>query len=345
MGKFDNKKSISTVAGIPAVVVLAVVLAVVGGLVLWAVYGPAHTPGGADHGAVVGSHGTEPVKPAETEPETVPGQTENNDATEPVRPAESEPGTVPGQTENNDSTEPVKPVETEPETVPGQTENNDATEPVKPAETEPGTVPGQTESTNPSADDTEPATLQLPVALEEGRLEVTSLFQSSGINPDCGNREGTDIATIALKNNSEYFLTEATVTAILADGTKIRFLATNLPSGKTAMVFSGDNISLPKDAVCVSIDCKAQWDKSGQTMPQGISASADGMMVTVMNDTAQDIPELIVYCCTPLGEVYFGGTSYKYTINDLPANGSRTFMAVDCIVGLAEVVRIETTQG
>ena len=201
-----------------------------------------------------------------------------------------------------------------------------------------------TEPVDAGASNADAEALVFPMLLEDGMLEIGSLFQSSGINPDFEDQEGTDIASIALTNTSEVMLSETTVIATLADGTEIRFCAAWLPAGKTAMVFAEDNIALPDDAVCVAVTCEAVWDETGHTGPEGVSASADGMMITITNDTAQDIPELIVYCRTPLGEEYFGGIAYEYKVTDLPAKGSTTILAADCIMGLAEVVRIEIPQ-
>lgn len=181
----------------------------------------------------------------------------------------------------------------------------------------------------------------LPLLLESGKLEIHSLFQSDGMNPDCANRDGDDIATLMLTNTAESMLTEATITAKLADASEIRFLITNLPAGKTAMAFSGDNISLADDAVCVEITCEAVWNETDRTIPEGLSVTVDGMMVTITNHTAQEISELIVYCRTPLGEEYFGGMAYEYKINNLSTGKSATFTAEDCVMGLAEVVLVE----
>lgn len=209
-------------------------------------------------------------------------------------------------------------------------------------ETQSGTVPTQTTAPQNGAMEGEP--IALPYTLADGKLEVGSLFQSSGINPDCGNQEGDSIATIELTNNASLMLSRADITVTLADGTELCFRVTDLPAGATAMAFSADNISLADDAVCVGITCDADWAEKVRTIPEGLDVSAEGMMVTITNNTAQDIPELIICCRTPFGEAYFGGKAYEYKINDLPANGSTTVLAADCIMGLAEVVRIEIVQ-
>lgn len=230
----------------------------------------------------------------------------------------------------------TRPTETEEvrqptETVPTGTAPRDET-------TEPGgQLPGETGDTGPA----EGKALSFPLTLAEGKLELGNLFSATGINPDDGNREGADIAAISLTNTEAVMLAGADITAVLEDGTELRFRIADLPAGKTAMAFSTESSPLPGGAVCVDVICEAVWYETAQTMPQGVSAAAEGMMVTITNHTARDIPELIVYCRTPLGEEYFGGIVYEYPVTDLPANGSTTILAADCIMGMAEVVRIE----
>lgn len=183
----------------------------------------------------------------------------------------------------------------------------------------------------------------LPLALEDGRLMIQSLFQYDGLNPDCANQEATDIGAITLQNISGEYLEEAAISLELTDGTKLNFVVSNLPAGKTVMAFSADNTAIAPDAVCGAAECQAVWSDA-EPMPQEVSASVDGMLITLTNNTAQDIPELVVYCRCPLDEEYFGGVTYIYTVNDLPANGTAVVEAWDCILGMAEVVRIAINQ-
>lgn len=185
-----------------------------------------------------------------------------------------------------------------------------------------------------------PAGAELPMLLEEGKLEITSLFQFDGINPDCSNEEGRNIAAITLDNTTQVLLLEAKVTVQLADGSEIDFAVTNLPAGATAILLSRENLPLEKGAVCLSASCEALWSDTTQTVPEGLEVTVDGMVVTVTNRSDREFPALNVYCRSSLGEEYFGGITYEYTIYNLSPNGSATILAADCVTGLAEVVRI-----
>lgn len=182
--------------------------------------------------------------------------------------------------------------------------------------------------------------LEFPQVCENGWLTLDSLFQYDGINPDCGNQEGDNIASLLVKNTSETFLTDATIRVVLSDGTQTDFVVTNLPAGETAMAFSADNAELGDGVACIGMTCEAGWGNSGGQIPESVVTSVDGMTITVKNKTAQEIPELVVFCRAPFDEEYFGGKAYEYTVNNLPAYGSITIDALDSIMGVVEVVRV-----
>lgn len=196
------------------------------------------------------------------------------------------------------------------------------------------TAPVETTETAPTI-----STVAFPLTVDDGRLEINSLFQFSGINPDCGDQEGEDIAAIVLKNVSSLYLAEAKVTLTLLDGTQLNFFVTELPAGASVMAFSTENLSIPAHAECISTACETSFDPTAVTVSDQVTAEADGVHITLTNISDQDISQIVVYCRSPLGEEYFGGTTYSYTVTDLPAGESTTVDAVDCILGMAEVVR------
>lgn len=183
-------------------------------------------------------------------------------------------------------------------------------------------------------------TVAFPLLVDDGNLEINSLFQFTGINPDCGNQEGTDIASIVLKNVSGMYLAEANISLTLLDGTQLNFKVTELPAGESAMAFSTENLSIPADAVCLSAGCETSYDPTAVTDSDQVTASADGIRITLTNVSGQAISQIVVYCRDLLGDDYFGGTTYSYTVTDLPAGESTTVEATDCVLGMAEVVRI-----
>ena len=202
------------------------------------------------------------------------------------------------------------------------------------------------EETEVIAADTEPAAaatvpaIQFPLELENGALTIESLFQYDGINPDCGNEEGKNIASITVKNTSDKYLAEAKISLELEDGARVSFVISHLPAGKSAMAFAVDNAAMDSSDTCVNADCTALWLEVAELLPEAVTVFLEGTTITLENNTDQEIPELIIYCRSPFDEEYFGGIAYEYTVNNLPANGTTTVEALDCILGLAEVVRI-----
>ena len=217
------------------------------------------------------------------------------------------------------------------DTAPEQTQNaaeNSTTDPNE-----------ETELVETAPVETLPA-LEYPLVLENGGLQIENLFQYEGMNPDCDYEEGKDVASAMLKNTSDAYLEEAKITLTLIDGTVVNFAVNDLPAGKTVMVFDTANTSVEADALCADASCEAKWNPDVIPLPEEIGLTVDGVAVTVTNNTGRDISELVVYCRCPLDEDYFGGIAYLYTINDLPANESTTVDAWDCLLGMAEVVRV-----
>ena len=184
----------------------------------------------------------------------------------------------------------------------------------------------------------QPEALTFPIALENGNLTVNSVFSYTGINPDSGNQEGDDLATIMLKNTSEAYLEQAVIRATLLDGTECTFVVTDLPAGKSTMAFATGNESLAQEVSCVALSCEASftelepWDQ--------LSVSTVGTTVTLQNNSDKDLTNIDVYCRDVFGESYFGGITYKQTISNLPANQSATVDVTDSLLGMVEVVRI-----
>lgn len=67
----------------------------------------------------------------------------------------------------------------------------------------------------------------------------------------------------------------------------------------------------------------------------------DGTAVTLTNLTGEDLEPLTVICHDTLDETeFFGGTSYAYRTEAIPAGESVTVEALECIIGQPAVVRI-----
>lgn len=199
-------------------------------------------------------------------------------------------------------------------------------------------VSAQTEA----AAQTEPLKmLEMPVALENGRLRIESIFPYSGMNPDDENQEVQNVAAITLLNCSGEYLKEARIALILDNGVQANFVITDLPAGRRAVAFCVDSAEIHEHTECMDVSCEAAFDSDASMKPDQVAVSVDGMSIALTNLTDKEIREMVVYCRCPLSEDFFGGITYQYTVNNLPANSSTTVDAWDCVLGMTEVVRID----
>ena len=185
--------------------------------------------------------------------------------------------------------------------------------------------------------------VKFPLTLSEGKLELESLFQFDGVNVDAGNQEGKKIAAITLKNVSDAHLGQADINLALSDGNALVFHVSELPAGKSVIALAADNQSLADDVYAVDAQCSASFEE-GAAISDAVTVNVTGMVITLTNNTDEVLSQVDVYCHNVLGTEYFGGITYQYTVNDLPAAGTTTVQAADCILGMAEAVRVSVSQ-
>lgn len=181
----------------------------------------------------------------------------------------------------------------------------------------------------------------LPYDLDGGKLEVTSVFQYSGSNPDCSDEMSDNITSIALVNRSDQYLSLAKLEAVMSDGTVRHFEVACVPAGESVWAFDVDNTGYDLSVVCESISCESVYEGIPPMMQESVSVSADGTTVTVTNLTDTDLTGLTVACHCKFDGVYFGGRVYEYPAEVIPAGQQITVDAADCYLGEAEAVKID----
>ena len=192
----------------------------------------------------------------------------------------------------------------------------------------------------PQPEETVEPSLPFPYPLEGGKLEVSSLFQFTGFNPDCGLADGDNIASLSFTNCSGEYLSRAVFTVKLRDGTQFHFEAVDVPAGASVMAFSTDNAVYDLSVPCDDITCEAEFSADAPLMADAVSVSVEGTAVTLTNLTGESLTNLVVNCHTLFEGSYFGGLTYSYPVETLEAWGSVTLQAEDCFLGEAAVVRI-----
>lgn len=223
--------------------------------------------------------------------------------------------------------------ETETEEIPeAEAETEPSEEPeLTPEEEEPDFEPEEPETGKPSEQEPEP--------LEEGKLEITSAFPFTGINPDRNWEECENAASIRVRNVSEEYLLEADIQVTYTDGTHVSFRVAELPAGKSALAFCLNGETIDVDAAIEEIHSDAQFMQTPEW--EAVSATTEGTAITVSNHTEDPLENIKVYCRNAYGEDSLGGIAYCYEIDTLPANDTFTIKAADCFLGEAEVVRVE----
>ena len=235
----------------------------------------------------------------------------------------------------------TQPVQTAP-SVPKQTEPAMTQPPVWTELEEPTEelIPTEPEETVP-VEPTEEALPELfPLELEGG-LTVSAMFPYSGMNPDAGLEFGEEIAGLQVTNTSDSHLSLAELTAVLDDGTELRFRVEDLPAGMSAMIFDPDSTVLEEGWRCGSLDGFAEFREKDPLQPGLVEVTADGIAITLKNVSGEDLTDLRVICHGLLDGSCFGGTTYTYEIPSLSAGESAVIHAVDCILGMARAVRVE----
>ena len=185
----------------------------------------------------------------------------------------------------------------------------------------------------------EPAGLSFPYALEDGALTVSSLFQSTIFNPDCGGTSGENIASLEFTNSSGRYLVRCEFTAVTVDGAEYHFLALDVPAGQTVDAFETSNASLASNVEWERITCTADFEDAVY-LPAGLDIRVEETQVTLTNNGSEDLNNYVVHCHCSLDGNYFGGTTYSYPIETLAAGETITVSADDCYLGEAAVVRV-----
>ena len=244
--------------------------------------------------------------------------------------------TRPAETWGTESVLPTEPSRTEPV----ETEAPVTTEPPAVIQTRPAeTRPAETEPEQTTAPTEAPEIF--PVLLEDGMLTVQSIFQYSGMNPDADLQFGENIAGLQLVNTSDRHLTEAELAAVLDDGTILSFRAEDVPPGMTVMAFSMEHGSMEDLNRCVEVYGYAEFEEGDPLRSDLVKIQVEGIAITVTNVSGMDLTDLDIICHGLLDGSAFGGRSYTYQITSLDSGGSTTVYAMDCILGMTRVTRVE----
>lgn len=187
--------------------------------------------------------------------------------------------------------------------------------------------------------------ITFPYKLADGELEVDSLFQFTGTNPDCGDEDGEDIAALTVINTSNKYLLTAAIQAELSNGNKLSFEIKDLPAGESVMVFEKNNESYELSDTCASLTGTTEFAEDAECMEDKLSIDVQETTITLTNIAGEDLTNLLLHCHCLVDDAYFGGLTYSYPIEGIPAGQSVTVQADECYLGTAAVVRVSQDNG
>ena len=182
--------------------------------------------------------------------------------------------------------------------------------------------------------------LAFPYLLEEEQIQVDSLFQYSGINPDAENAECEDVAAIQMKNNSEQYLESAEVSVELSDGTAYSFVVQDIPAGKSVIAFESGNTSYDGKTGVAFIEAKTSYSSEAGVKEDEVKVTSDDNGVQISNISGDAIGTMKVKYHCVMDDMYFGGISSETEVDGLAAGESTAVDTSESILGDADVVSI-----
>ena len=182
--------------------------------------------------------------------------------------------------------------------------------------------------------------LAFPYLLEEEQIQVDSLFQYSGINPDAENAECEDVAAIQMKNNSEQYLESAEVSVELTDGTAYSFVVQDIPAGKSVIAFESGNTSYDGKTGVAFIEAKTAYSSEAGVKEDEVKVTSDDNGVQISNISGDAIGTMKVKYHCVMDDMYFGGISSETEVDGLAAGESTAVDTSESILGDADVVSI-----
>ena len=178
----------------------------------------------------------------------------------------------------------------------------------------------------------------LPALLDSERLELISVFEFTGMNPDCENVYAEEIGAIQVKNVSGSYLETAELQITMSNGECLEYVVKDIPADMEVMAFELQNQVYDDTYQIEDVQVTAEY--SDVNIQDRFAWSVEGSEITVENISDEDMKNVNVqYHCTIDGLSY-GGTSYELEVGDLQPGESATVTDMFCFVGDVTVVNV-----
>ena len=149
-----------------------------------------------------------------------------------------------------------------------------------------------------------------------------------------------NVAAVLVTNQTKEFLDLATIEYEI-DGRQATFVVTGLPAGKSAWVMEKNQMTITKGEEFKYIDKTTAFKSGVVKTTDKITLSAEGNMLTAVNNTDEKLEGVFVYYKTLHTDGnYLGGITYMTTFGDLEPGEKKTELAGHYDKDKTEIVRI-----
>lgn len=179
--------------------------------------------------------------------------------------------------------------------------------------------------------------IAFPYKAEDGKLVFNSVFPSDIDNPDCNLEYKDGVASIEFKNLSEEYLRSVALTVTMTDGSVRTFWAADVPSEATCWAFEKDNQSVEMEQAVQDISYDSSFGAYENSVMDFLTVDVDGTSISITNNSDQEMGNLQVICHDDMGDAFFGGTSYRYTVDYVGAGETAVVEAAECLLGVRVV--------
>lgn len=180
--------------------------------------------------------------------------------------------------------------------------------------------------------------LSFPINLDSDRLELASVFEYSGTNPDCDDVYAEDIGAVQLKNISGEYLKSAEIIVSLANGDTLNFLVKDIPAEMEVLAFETQNQTYDDTVAVVEVSVEAEY--SATEFADMFSYNVIGSDITVENISGESQNNITLYYHCTIDGLCFGGQSYELSLETLNAGESAIVSDTACCMGDVTVTNI-----
>lgn len=180
--------------------------------------------------------------------------------------------------------------------------------------------------------------LEFPLLLDSDKLELSSVFEYTGINLDFEGVFAEEIGAIQLKNLSGQHLRSAQITVKLSNGQNMMFVVEDIPAEKDVLAFETQNQIYDDTVKVVEVSVNTEY-----FMPEFeeiFSYTVNGSDITVENISGKDQNNITLYYHCMIDGLCFGGQSYELLLGTLAAGESATVSDSECYMGDVVVTNI-----